>query len=330
MIKKAIIKNFDIKKTLSSSPNRICVADLGCSTGPNTFLAAQNILESLQLKYQLENDQKDFQIPKLTFQVFFNDQFTNDFNTLFNSLPPNRNYYACGIPGSFHGLLFPESSIHFIHCSYSLHWLSKVPEQVRDRNSLAWNKGRIHYTNASKHVVEAYASQFAMDMMSFLRARAEELVVGGLMALLVPAVPDVLLPSDTTNGTEKDLLGSCLMDMTKTGLLREEQVDNFNLPMYYTSQSELKAIIERDEHFSIEKMEKLNNPKKHVQMPTVQMRVLYLRAALEGLLVKHFGAEIMDELFKRFSEKVAESSFFLNPENQKSIVLFVLLKRNSN
>ncbi|XP_010096749.2 probable S-adenosylmethionine-dependent methyltransferase At5g38780 [Morus notabilis] len=131
-----------------------------------------------------------------------------------------------------------QSSLHFIHSSYSLHWLSKVPNEVRDRNSPAWNKGRLHYTNASNHVKEAYASQYANDTTSFLRARAEELVAGGLMALLVPAVPDILLPSDTTNGTEKDLLGSCFMDMTKMGLVREEEVDNFNLPMYYTSPSD--------------------------------------------------------------------------------------------
>lgn len=220
MIKEAIIKNLDVNNInpLSSSQNQICIADLGCSTGPNTFLAVHNILESIQLKYQQENnhsDTHDNQTPKLTFQVFFNDHFSNDFNTLFNSLPQNRNYYACGVPGSFYGFLFPKSSLHFIHSSYSLHWLSKVPNEVRDRNSPAWNKGRIHYTNASNHVKEAYASQYANDTTSFLRARAEELVAGGLMALLVPAVPDILLPSDTTSGTEKDLLGSCLMDMTK-------------------------------------------------------------------------------------------------------------------
>ena len=61
--------------------------------------------------------------------------------------------------------------------------------------------------------MKAYADQYARDMASFLEARARELVVGGLVALLVPAVPEVLLPSDATNCTEKDLLGSCLVDM---------------------------------------------------------------------------------------------------------------------
>lgn len=224
MIQEAIIKHFDINKTLNSasSSNQIFLADLGCSTGPNTFLAVQNILEAIQLKYQLEkrhhldhsDDQDDQNIPFI-FQVFFNDHFENDFNTLFKSLLQTRTYLAAGVPGSFHSRLFPNSSLHFVHCSYSLHWLSKVPSQVMDKASPAWNKGRIHYTNAGKQVVKAFADQYAEDILSFLNARAEELVVGGLMALIIPAVPDILLPSDTTNGTEKDLLGSCLMDMTK-------------------------------------------------------------------------------------------------------------------
>ncbi|EXB65600.1 hypothetical protein L484_025866 [Morus notabilis] len=67
----------------------------------------------------------------------------------------------------------------------------------------------------------------------------------------------------------------------------------------------------------------LNDPKKHVQMPNLEMRVLYLRAALEGLLEKHFGVEIMNELFQRFSNKVAESSFFLDPENQKCLLFYL-------
>ena len=112
--------------------------------------------------------------------------------------------------------------------------------------------------------------------------------------------------------------------------MSEEKVDSFNLPMYYTSPSELKAIIERNEQFSIESLKILNNPKKHVKLPNVETRVLYVRAALEGLLRSHFGADIMDELFHRFSKKLGHSSFFLNPQNQKSIVLFVLLKRKPN
>ncbi|PON85683.1 SAM dependent carboxyl methyltransferase [Trema orientale] len=334
MIKEAILKHFDMNKTLDSASfsNQIFLADFGCSTGPNTFLAVQNIVEAVQLKCQLEkphhlDHSDDHHQNPIIFQVFFNDHFANDFNTLFKSLPPTRKYLAAGVPGSFHDRLFPNSFLHFVHSSCALHWLSKVPSQVTDRTSPAWNKGRIYYANAGEQVKKAYSDQFAEDLMSFLRARAEELVVGGLILLIIPTVLDILLPSDNTINMEIDLMGSCLVDMTKMGLVSEEKVDSFNVPVYFPSPSEVEAITGRNGHFSIESMEKLNI-ENHVLLPNLQMRVLYLRAALEGLLQKHFGNEIMDELFNRFSNKVAQSSIFLNPENHKSPFLFVLLKRN--
>jgi hypothetical protein len=194
MIKEAIVKKFDIK-TLSAPLNSISVADLGCSTGPNTFLAVQNIVDAIELKYQ----QSENEIPE--FQVFFNDHVSNDFNTLFKAFPAKRKYLAAGVPGSF------------FHSSSSVNWLSEVPKEITDKTSPAWNKGRISYTNSGKEVAEAYATQHAMDMESFLCARAEELEVGGLMVLLIAAVPDVIHSSDTTICSQIDLLGSCLMDM---------------------------------------------------------------------------------------------------------------------
>uniref|UniRef100_A0A2N9FN25 Uncharacterized protein n=1 Tax=Fagus sylvatica TaxID=28930 RepID=A0A2N9FN25_FAGSY len=320
----AVANHLDIK-TLSASLNQVCVADLGCSTGPNTFISVQNIIEAIQHKYISKG--LNTQIPE--FLVFFNDHVSNDFNTLYKSLPPHRQYFAAGVPGSFHGVLFPKASLHFIHSSYALQWLSKVPLDVIDEGSPAWNKGRIFYTNAPKEVVEAFATQFAKDMESFLIARAQELVIGGLLALFTPAIPDVMSNSDTFTGTELDLLGSCLMDMAKVGLVSEAKVDAFNFPAYFTTPKELKALIERNGHFSFERMEILNNQKKHFTLRNPSMSSLSLRATLGGLLEKQFGNEIMDELFNRYSKKVAGSSFFLKPETEKTMVLFVLLKRNN-
>ena len=109
-------------------------------------------------------------------------------------------------------------SIHvkfFIHSSFALNWLLKVPQEVMDEGSPAWNKGRIFSTNAPKEVVDAYATQFAKDMESFLFPGAQELVIGGPLAVIIPAAPDVMSNSNTFTGTELVLLGYCLMDMTK-------------------------------------------------------------------------------------------------------------------
>ncbi|KAF8407712.1 hypothetical protein HHK36_006847 [Tetracentron sinense] len=322
MIGEAIADKLDIKHLSFASLNAFCIADFGCSVGPNTFIAVQNILEPVEFKYQTQG--LNSRIPE--FQVFFNDHVTNDFNTLFTSLTPYKRYFAAGIPGSFYNRLFPKASLHFVHSSNSLHWLSKVPKEVLDINSPAWNKGRIHYVGSAKEVLEAYSAQYAKDMESFLYARAQEVVDGGLMALLIASLPDGILHSQTTTGMLYELLGSCLMDMAKTGVVSEAKVDSFNLPIYYTSTKELEAIIERNGYFNIERMEKMDQPMMQAT-PNLQMCTLHTRAVMEGLIKEHFGSEIIDELFNRYTEKVAESSFVLNLENRKVIELFVLLKR---
>ncbi|XP_031250426.1 salicylate carboxymethyltransferase-like [Pistacia vera] len=66
------------------------------------------------------------------FLVYLNDLHAIDFNRVFKCLPDfNKRcgtawaYYICGVPGSFYGRIFPTQSLHFVHCSSSLHWLSQ-------------------------------------------------------------------------------------------------------------------------------------------------------------------------------------------------------------
>ncbi|KAI8023851.1 Loganic acid O-methyltransferase [Camellia lanceoleosa] len=78
-----------------------------------------------------------------------------------------------GVLCSFYGRLFPKSSIYVMYSSFALHWLSKVPKELLDNGSLAWNKGKIHYTSASKEITNVYAAQFAKDMDTFFNVRAD-------------------------------------------------------------------------------------------------------------------------------------------------------------
>ncbi|KAI3453090.1 hypothetical protein Pfo_009753 [Paulownia fortunei] len=323
IIEEEIATKLDIKQLSSTHTKPFRIADFGCSTGHNSFPAVQIITEAVEKKIQTEG--LTSQIPD--FHVFFNDQVMNDFNTLFHSLPPQRNYYAAGVPGPFHGRLLPKASLDFAYSSCALNWLSEVPKSVADHKSPAWNKGKIHYTGARQEVFEAYSNHYANDIESFLEARAQELVSGGLMALLVPAVPAFKNSGTSyTTPTEMDLIGSCLLDMAKKGILSEEKVDTFNFPLYFTIPQELKAIIERSHSFSIERLEILNNPGKRT-LPTANARATYLRAVFEGMLINHFGNEIMDELFDRYTKKLAASPIFIDPDNEKSIIICVLLKR---
>uniref|UniRef100_A0A7N2L7A8 S-adenosylmethionine-dependent methyltransferase n=1 Tax=Quercus lobata TaxID=97700 RepID=A0A7N2L7A8_QUELO len=200
-----IVEKFDVK-SLSSASDAICVADLGCAAGPNTFIAMNNVIKVMEQKYQIQCP--DSQMPR--FQVFFNDLALNDFNILFTSLPQDRQYFVAGVPGSFYEQLFPDSSIHFVHTSYAMHWLSKLPKELQ-----AWNKGRIHYTNAPHEVVNAYSIQFAMDVENFLKARAKELVAAGMMIIIMPACQNGMPYSSLPAGVMFDVMASSLMEMVE-------------------------------------------------------------------------------------------------------------------
>ncbi|XP_059666851.1 loganic acid O-methyltransferase-like [Cornus florida] len=319
MIDEAIAKKLDIKSLISNS-NTLCIADLGCSVGPNTFIAMQNVLEALEKKCLSQGNGS--KVPE--FQVFFNDHASNDFNTLFASLPHGRQYFAAGVPGSFYGRLFPESSLHFVYSSTALHWLSKVPEELLDKNSQAWNKGRIFYPSASEEVANAYAAQFTKDMKNFLNARAKEIVAGGMMVVLMPGLSDDIHYSQRS-GLLIDFIGSTLMDMVNEGLVREAQVDSFNIPAYCPSPKEISRLVEENGCFSIERMQMMD-PRSKMHSPfDAHTFIMHLRAVMEGVFTKHFGSEIVGETFERISKKSAEFSCLLDKSyNERNQVYFVL------
>ncbi|KAJ0094161.1 hypothetical protein Patl1_15233 [Pistacia atlantica] len=207
-----IINKLDIKQVFHSGLfHSFCIADFGCATGPNAFLADQAIIEAVELKLKSGEEGQN----AAEFQVFFNDHVSNDFNTLFKLLPPERRYCAAGVPGSFHDRLFPKASLPIAYSSFALHWLSNMPKEVKDKTSKAWNGGRIHYTSERREVLQAYSDQFAEDLARFLAARAQELMGGGLMALIFPGLSDNICISQNTAGLVFQLLGSCLMEMVQ-------------------------------------------------------------------------------------------------------------------
>ncbi|KAI7995257.1 Loganic acid O-methyltransferase [Camellia lanceoleosa] len=328
LINEVIAEKLDIEN-ISSTSNTIRIADLGCASGTNTIFATQNIIEVVEKLYR----SKGFESKIPEFQVLFNDLPTNDFNTLFtSSLPSENNYFVAAVPGSFHGRLFPESSLHIVHCSCGLHWLSKVPEEILNKDSPAWNKGKIYYTSASDQVADAYASQFDRDVDNFLNARAVEMVSGGLMLLLTIAAADGVSRSEMPQGWVHDAFGSSLMDMAKEGLISEAKVDSFNVPIYIVRPNDMVRAVERNGCFSIERMQ-LTDPLLKIDEPLdMHASVTHTRAALGGLIAKHFGiekhfeSEIMDEMFDRFDKKAVVFST-MEPRYKKNIVLFVTLKR---
>lgn len=123
------------KETRSKS---LGIADLGCSSGPNTLSTIKDIIKAVVVTHHHEIPNQP--LPELSF--FLNDLPGNDFNSIFQSLPDFHielkkdtnngdlpSVFIAAYPGSFYGRLFLEKTIHFVYASYSLHWLSKVRER---------------------------------------------------------------------------------------------------------------------------------------------------------------------------------------------------------
>ncbi|KAG7534316.1 S-adenosyl-L-methionine-dependent methyltransferase [Arabidopsis thaliana x Arabidopsis arenosa] len=127
----------------SASPPPFTAVDLGCSSGANTVHIIDFIVKHISKRFDVAG------IDPPEFTAFFSDLPSNDFNTLFQLLPPlvsnscmeeclaadgNCSYFVAGVPGSFYRRLFPARTIDFFHSAFSLHWLSQglVAAEKRD------------------------------------------------------------------------------------------------------------------------------------------------------------------------------------------------------
>ncbi|XP_008440748.2 salicylate carboxymethyltransferase-like [Cucumis melo] len=229
----------------------LSIADLGCSSGPNTLTIVSNLIK----QFQLHNNKP------IQYQIFFNDLPSNDFNSIFISLQNfledlknqiGADFGTCffnGVPGSFYGRLFPDKSLHFVHSCYSLQWLSQVPREME-----IINKGSIFIDNKSpKNVIEGYYKQFQKDFSLFLKCREEEVVSGGRMVVTLVGRTDEY-PSNQDYCYAFTLLNLALNDMVAEGIVEEEKVDRFNIPNFMPSPKEIKDEVLKEGSFIINEL----------------------------------------------------------------------------
>ncbi|KAG6391644.1 hypothetical protein SASPL_149401 [Salvia splendens] len=311
---KIIEEEIATKLEIPTSSKHFCIADFGCATGSNSFPAMHAIIKDVKQKY------KSAHLKTPEFYVYFNDVVSNDFNTLFSSLPPNRGYEVAAVPGDFHRCLLPPSSIHFAYSSCSLHWLMEVPKAAEGLKSPCRSGGE------REEVYEGYLGQFERDLESFLKCRALEMVEGGIMALLIPGVPTYWDPQrEFTSVSLAELLRSSLLDLTKKGRLSETKLAKFNLPYFFPTPEEVRVVLEKSKSFSIERMEIL----KSAALLSIDGYVACFRAAHQNMFSHKFGAETVDEIFDLLKMKLQTFPVFANPCNDKSIVVVAILKHSN-
>lgn len=342
---KAICKAKDIVQESISmiycmlQPNRLVIADLGCSSGPNIFTAISHIIDAIddicgRLSHQL---------PELMF--FLNDLFGNDFNSIFKSLPSYDKkvqqekgkhvpYYVFGAPGSFYGRLFPKESVHFMYSSYGLHWLSQVPRGLKDAFGASVNKGKIYIDNTSPTIVfESYLEQFSQDFSTFLKLRSNELVSEGRIVLTIMGRSNL----QPQHGEMNHLWGSlakALNSLVLEGILTEEKVDTFDIPFYAPNMEEVKTVVLHEGSFEIYQLQsfELNwdpfderiDDFVRDSLTSGKNTAKSMRAVMEPMLSSHFGEAILDALFSRFATYIRQH---LDKQKTKYVNLTIALKK---
>ncbi|KAK1563720.1 hypothetical protein Q3G72_031708 [Acer saccharum] len=305
---------------------------MGCSSGPNALIPTWEAAEALYKVARKHNHKP----PAL--QVFLNDLPANDFNTVFKSLPSfyeklkklgkdhhddhqdHDSVLSCfiaAVPGSYYCRLFPPSFLHFVFSSYSLHWLSQVPEGLISESGVPLNKKNICLTKTSPQgVCKAYLEQFEKDFTKFLKLRTEELVPGGRMVLTIGGNQSKEDSIKNYRPNVLELIGMELEAMVSEGIVEEWKLDTFNVPVYGPSFEEIQHVIEREGSYNINLLEKFElswdagsvDINGDNSLDTRAKQVLKIvRSATEPILASQFGNSIMDDLFKRFSIRAKDS-----------------------
>ncbi|KAF6170798.1 hypothetical protein GIB67_015750 [Kingdonia uniflora] len=319
-------------------PESIGIADLGCSAGPNTLVAVTEIMNAIDIQCR----QLDRSSPE--FQVYLNDLPGNDFNTVFKSLTPfheklhqekGESFGPCffaGVPGSFYGRLFPIKSLHFVHSSYSIHWLSQVPPELREDANVVLNKGKIYISKTSPVGVSvAYLTQFQRDFSVFLKSRSKEMVAGGHMVLTLRGrrVGD---PSTDESCILWDFIAQALNDLVFEGLIEEKKVDSFNVPYYDPSPEEMKLEIQKEGSFTLSRLEiGVMDPKELLGSGnSIDKHVLDMllakgiRSVSEPILKSQFGEGVMGHLYERLGEHIGSTT-----KGITNVTLVLSLTRNA-
>ncbi|KAK8557983.1 hypothetical protein V6N13_050333 [Hibiscus sabdariffa] len=304
-------------------PDCVKVADLGCSSGPNTFVTISQVIDAIHGICT----QQQLKLPE--FEVILNDLPENDFNSVFKSVPGfierlekekgdmvRERCYIGGVAGSFYHRLFPTRSLHFVHSSYALHWLSMVPVGVEN------NKGNICMAGSSPpNVVRAYAQQFRKDFTDFLSMRSKEMIPQGCMVLTFTARKN---PNPSNEDYGLELVAMSLLDLVAQGVVKEADVDTFNIPLYAPCKEEVGEIVESEGSFEIKELQvfqvglNCSNRDEQLRNKDIQPEKSYantMRAVLEPMISSHFGDAIIDELFIRFAANSQMNSMHGNKVN---------------
>ncbi|CAN6178603.1 unnamed protein product [Urochloa humidicola] len=174
-----------------------------------------------------------------------------------------------------------------------------------------------------------------MDFSSlFLRLRYEELVFGGhiILTFIGRKHDDVFIGE--SNHHLYGLLAQSLQSLVDEGLLKEEQLDSFYIPVYSPSVGEVVAVVEQSGLFNMNHVklfetnwDPYDDSESDVVHDSIKSGVNVskcIKAVMEPLVASHFGETILDRLFKEYAHRVVKH---LEKEKTKHVVIVLSMKK---
>ncbi|XP_022564440.2 salicylate/benzoate carboxyl methyltransferase-like [Brassica napus] len=321
-------------------PEYIKVTDLGCSSGRNTLFAMSEIVNTIIQSYHQKGRPNAPEI-----ECCLNDLPHNDFNTTFKLVPSfleklkmevKGKCFVSGVPNSFYSRLFPSMSLHLAHSSFSLHWLSRVPDGLENNNT------SIHINDTSPpDVYKSYLNQFKNDFSLFLRMRSEEIVPNGQMVLTFVG-RKVSDPLSKNCFQVWSLLSDCILDLVSEGIIKESGMHSFSMPFYNPNEEEVREVVINEGSFKINKIEthdhivpyKIEKDEEELSLELMEAgkeRATGIRCITEPLLVAHFGETVIDQVFDKYAQYMAKYlSVSSRRPNMTLNICFSLTRKNKD
>ena len=118
------------------------------------------------------------------------------------------------------------------------------------------------------------------------------------------------------------------------GILHEEDITSFNLPLYTPCTDELEAIIESEGSFSLDRFETsevnwdMREEDEIMKSGESSDKLIAktMRAITESMLASHFGDTFIEEIFERYAMLVAEHLSMVKTAYLFNIVVSLIRK----
>lgn len=282
---------------LSGSSSTLGLADFGCSEGRNSMAVMQRLTAALRAR------------TSRSIQTIHSDLPTNDYSELFRKLRPDGHAafesaetYSAVVGGSMFDQLLPPRAIHLAMTFNAIGFLSRRPvDRLADYILPNGPSAQRGVGSVSKADRDAFAARAQADLVSFLTARAAELVPGGKLLVQVFGSGPV---HRTCDGIY-DALNDAALELLDTGLIDRAGYEAFYQPVYFRTLEELTAPVAKPEA-PLAKMFRLERAE------TYEVAVPFVEALRRSGDVDQFAQDYTN-FFRAFTEPVLRECFAAHP-----------------